>query len=81
MSGGRAGRRQRFRVLFQDAAVIASEKRAATYVARLAGPQQSGGMAVRDSNSTPIAFDITPRSGRGPAGRADVHQSRNPTTD
>ncbi len=37
---------------------MASEKRAATYVARLAGPQRSGGMAVRESDSKATAFGI-----------------------
>ncbi len=37
---------------------MASEKRAATYVARLAGPKWSGGMAVRECGSKANAFGI-----------------------
>ncbi len=41
---------------------MASEKRAATYVARLAGPQRSAGMAVRESGSKANAVGITHRA-------------------
>ena len=36
---------------------MASDNRAATYVARLAGPQHSGGIAVRESETKATAFD------------------------
>ncbi len=39
---------------------MASEERAATHVARLAGPQQSAGTAVRESESMANAFGVNP---------------------